>query len=128
MGMSQEDILRILKALGGYATVPQMRDYAKKHYPGSSMGTDRTYFHTKLAVLRKKWHLVGAIFDPKLGERGLLVYYLTEGHNRPPKSLHMIEYPYYLPSRDAKAKLCATSVGGVSRGGASTSANSAKDT
>lgn len=125
--MGQEDILNILEKLGGHATVPQMRDYAKKHYPGSSMLTDRTYFHCKLAVLRRKWGLVGAIFDRRLGNRGLLVYYLTQGHNRPPKSPHTIEYPYYLPSRDAKLKTCLTAAS-ATRNEESIGASSAKHT
>jgi len=106
--MGQDEVLLILKALGDHATVPQMRDYAKKHYPNSSMVTERTHFYNKLTALRKKWGLVAAVFDRTLGVRGLLVYYLVKGSWHPPDSPNFIPYPYCLSSEETKSETCST--------------------
>jgi len=100
-----------------------MREYAKTHYPNSSMVTERTHFYNKLTVLRKKSRLVAAVFDRSLGVRGLLVYYLVEGSWHPPKSPNFIPYPYFLPSQDPTSETCHTATS-ATRGEASTGADS----
>lgn len=121
--VGQDEVLQILKALGDHATVPQMREYAKEHYPNSSMVTERTHFYNKLTALRKKWGLVAAVFDRTLGVRGLLVYYLVKGSWTPPKSLNYIPYPYSIQAQDTTPKTCS-SVTSVINEEVSTSAGS----
>jgi hypothetical protein len=125
--LGQDEVLQILKALGDHATVPQMREYAKKHYPGTSMTTDTKHFYNKLNSLRKKWGLVAAIFDKSLPPRGLLVYYLIQGRWRPPNSPNFIKYPYRIRGQDSEPDPCHIAISAI-RGVASTSANHAKDT
>ena len=128
--MNQDDILKIIKKLGGHATVPQMRDYVKKRDPESHMLKDPTYFHNKLALLQRKWGLIGAKFNRSLGSRGLQIYYLKkdkEAGRSPPKSPPSSGYPYFIIPHPRKPRSCTTAAS-VIRDGASTSVSPAKPT